>query len=80
MLRKFIEDRRGGLMVMAGLITPVVIIAGAAAVEYGNVVLRRTQLQNAVDNAAIAAAGELTLANSETYVVSLAKQIATTRG
>jgi Flp pilus assembly protein TadG len=76
MLRKFIDDTRGGLMVIAGLSVPVIVLAGAAAVEYGNVALRRTQLQNAADNAAVTSAGELTLANSEAYVTALAKQIA----
>jgi hypothetical protein len=76
MLRKFINDQRGGLMVLAGLTVPVVVLAGAATVEYGNVVLRRTQLQNAADNAAMTAARELTLANSDNYVISLAKQAA----
>jgi hypothetical protein len=66
-------------MMLAGLTVPVVVLAGAATVEYGNVVLRRTQLQNAADNAAVTAAGELTLANSEAYVLTLAKQIATTQ-
>jgi Flp pilus assembly protein TadG len=78
-LRDFIADTRGGLMAVAGLSIPVVVLAGAATVEYGNVALRRTQLQNAADNAAVTAARELTLANSETYVVNLAKQIARTQ-
>lgn len=64
---------------VAGVSVPVVILAGAATVEYGNVVLRRTQLQNAADNASLAAASELTLANSETYVISLAKKAAMAR-
>jgi Flp pilus assembly protein TadG len=78
MLRKFLRDTRGGLMMIAAFTVPAVVLAGAATVEYGNVALRRAQLQNAADNAAVTAANELTLANSDTYVTTLARQVAMT--
>jgi Flp pilus assembly protein TadG len=65
-------------MMLAGLTVPIVVLAGAATVEYGNLALRRTQLQNAADNAAVTAATELTLANSDTYVKTLAEKVART--
>lgn len=65
-------------MVVAGLSVPAIVLAGAATVEYGNIALRRTQLQNAADTAAITAANELTIANSDSYVTTLAKQVAMT--
>jgi hypothetical protein len=63
---------------IAGFALPAIVVAGAATVEYGNIVLRRTQLQAAADNAAVRAANELTLANSDTYVAGLAEQVART--
>jgi Flp pilus assembly protein TadG len=78
LLSRFRRNTRGGVALIMGLSAPVVVLGVAATVEYGNVALRRTQLQNAADNAALAAASELTLANSDIYVKSLAEQTAFT--
>jgi hypothetical protein len=59
---RFKQDRAGGVAVIFGLVFPVVIGLVAAAVEYGLLVHRRGQLQNAADAAALGAARELTLA------------------
>jgi Putative Flp pilus-assembly TadE/G-like len=62
LLSKFGRDRGGGVALVFGLALPVLLAAVAAAVEYGLLVHRRDQLQNAADMGAIAAARELSLA------------------
>jgi hypothetical protein len=62
LLSKFGRDRAGGVALVFGLVLPVLLAAVAAAVEYGLLVHRRDQLQNAADMGAIAAARELSLA------------------
>jgi Flp pilus assembly protein TadG len=59
---RFNQDRAGGVAVIFGLVFPVVIGLVAAAIEYGLLVHRRGQLQNAADAAALGSARELTLA------------------
>ena len=59
-----------------GLSAPAVVLGVAASVEYGNIALRRTQLQNAADNAALRAANELALVSSDTYIQNLAVEAA----
>ena len=62
LLSKFGRDRSGGVAILFGLVLPVLIGMVAAAVEYGLLVHRRNQLQNAADTGALAAARELSLA------------------
>ena len=79
LLTRFGANTRGGVALVMGLSAPAVVLGVAASVEYGNLALRRTQLQVAADNAAVIAANELTLANSDTYVQNLAVQTAYTK-
>src|SRR5262249_5722855 len=62
LLSKFGRDRSGGTALIFGLVLPVLLGMVAAAVEFGLLVHRRDQLQNAADLGAIAAARELSLA------------------
>ena len=59
---KFARDRAGGVAVAFALVLPVLLAAVAAAVEYGLLVHRRDQLQNAADMGALTGARELSLA------------------
>src|SRR5262245_1329454 len=62
LLSRFGRDRAGGVALVFGLVLPVMLGVVAAAVEYGLIVHRRDQLQNAADIGAITAARELSLA------------------
>ncbi len=62
LLGKLGRDRAGGVAVIFGLVLPVLLAVVAAAVEFGLLVHRRDQLQNAADLGAIASARELSLA------------------
>ena len=56
MLKKFIKSRDGAIAIMAGFLIPVVLVAGAGAVEYTNAVEVRRIAQDAADSAALVAA------------------------
>lgn len=62
--RSFVQDRRGGVLMVVGLAMPVLAMAVAAAVEYGSLASRRSTLQKAADAAALAGAQQLRLSNS----------------
>ena len=62
MLTRFGRDQAGGVQLVFGLVLPLLLGAVAAAVEYGLLVHRQDQLQNAADTGALAAARELSLA------------------
>jgi hypothetical protein len=64
--RKFRQSDAGSVAVIFGLALPVVIAMVAAAVDYGLLIHRRNQLQNAADTGALAAARELSLAAQST--------------
>jgi hypothetical protein len=63
-------DRSGSVAVSFGLVLPVILGVLAAAIEYGLLVHRRDQLQNAADTGALAAARELSLAAFSTSGVA----------
>jgi hypothetical protein len=63
-LTRFWRNQSGGVAIVFGIVLPVLLGGVAAAVEIGLLVHRRTQLQNAADGAALAAARELSLANT----------------
>ena len=55
----FLTDRRGNVVVAFGVVAPVVFLAMAAAVNYGELSRARAELQSAADAAAIAGARTL---------------------
>jgi Putative Flp pilus-assembly TadE/G-like len=74
--RRFGRDQAGGVAVLFGLILPVLIGVVATAIEYGLLLHRRSQLQNAADTGALAAARELSLATYSTNgTAALARSI-----
>jgi len=56
LLHRFRREERGNIAVMFALILPVVMLAGAFAVDEGSLYLERRQAQSVADLAAIAAA------------------------
>ncbi|MDB5513106.1 MAG: pilus assembly protein [Enterovirga sp.] len=75
MLRKFIQDKRGGILMMLGFLLPVLVLAVAAVVEYGSIAYRHSQLQKAADAASLTATQQLRLSNtSDTVVNSVARE------
>ena len=69
-LLSFLRSRTGSVLLIFGLGTPVIVLAIAAAVEYGSIAHRHTQLRRAVDGAALAAAQQLRIASSSDDVIS----------
>lgn len=61
--QRFVRDPRGSTVALFAVALPLLLTAGAAAIEYGHISMRRTQMQKAADAAAIMAAQELALAN-----------------
>jgi hypothetical protein len=74
--RSLLADEGGTVLVLFGLAVPVLLAGTSAAVEYASIINRRTALQSAADTAALAAAKELTLANSDSSVIATAKSAA----
>jgi Flp pilus assembly protein TadG len=75
-LRQLQADASGGVLLLFGLALPVLLGFGAAALEYGSLIKRRVELQNAADAAALVAAGELALAaTTDTRIASVAKAV-----
>lgn len=74
MLRKFVQDARGGVFLILGFLLPVLVLAVAAVVEYGSISYRHSQLQKAADAASLTATQQLRLSNTSDLVVdSVAK-------
>jgi hypothetical protein len=70
-------NQSGATLVMFGVSLPVVALAVAVAVEYASLANRRATLQVAADSAALAAATELSLANTtDQRVEAVAKSVA----
>lgn len=65
-----LKDRRGGTAILFAFSLPVLLGGASAAVEYGSLASRHTKLQSAADNAALATARELSLANADDNRVS----------
>jgi hypothetical protein len=70
LLKTFGHNRSGGVAVSFGLVVPVLLAVLAVAIEYGLLVHRREQLQNAADTGALAAARQLSLAAFNTSGVA----------
>ena len=68
-LQRFVSDARGGLMVTFALVFPVILLLLGSAIDYGNMLSRRTSLQASADAAALAGANELILANADVGVI-----------
>ncbi|KQO56131.1 hypothetical protein ASF22_09595 [Methylobacterium sp. Leaf87] len=62
---EFARDKRGGIVLIFALLLPVVTGMSAAAVEYGSLVKRRSELQRAADSGAIAGVNQFKLANTD---------------
>src|SRR5215468_8536929 len=65
-LRLLARSKAGGVLATFGLVTPVLLMGIAAAVDYGMFERGRGRLQAQVDSAAIAAAREMQLAQTNT--------------
>src|SRR4051794_39218735 len=75
--KRFRSDERGAVALILGLALPLLGIATAAAMEYASLFRQNVQLQKAADTAAVAAAKELTLANTnDANVASIARSMA----
>ena len=81
-IRRFGVETNGGVVLIFALAMPLLMGSVVAATEYGLLVKRRQQLQNAVDQAAFAGANQFLLANvdegtvktfAETTAVDLSK-------
>lgn len=73
-LPNLIQDERGGIALTFGLLLPLVLGSVAAAVEFGVLAHRTSQLQNAADAGALAAARQLSIARSSSDGVLSAAQ------
>ncbi|MEA2860415.1 MAG: hypothetical protein QOC72_2454 [Methylobacteriaceae bacterium] len=77
MRRLFWADNSGSVGLLVGLALPVLVGAVAVGNEYTHVAARRSNLQQAADSAALAAAQQLKLANaSDAVVTSIAQTTA----
>ena len=68
MIRQFMKAGRnsdGGVALLFALALPVLMGVSAAAVEYGSLVKRRSELQSAADSASIAGVNQFKLANAD---------------
>src|SRR5215470_19923939 len=66
MLRMLARCNAGGVLSTFGVVTPILLMGIAAAVDYGMFERGRTRLQAQVDSAAIAAAREMQMAQTDT--------------
>lgn len=74
----FITDRRGGVIVLAALLLPMLLMLVGGTINLGLLMLMDTKLQAATDAAAIAIAKELQLSNDmpdETRMIEVAKAV-----
>ena len=69
-LRTCLCDRSGSVAMTFGLVTPILLMVVAAAVDYSMFVSARARLQNQVDAAAIFSARELQMAKADEQKVS----------
>ena len=69
-LRALARSTAGGVLAIFGLVTPVLLMGIAAAVDYGMFERGRGRLQAQVDAAAIAAAREMQMAQADTVRIA----------
>ena len=74
-VQRFRTGKSGSLSLLAALSVPVLVMAVAATVEYGNLTKRRIELQKAVDAAALTAADRLRITQNSTVVESVARDV-----
>ena len=90
--RLFPGDRKGALAISFALAVPITAVAAGVTIEYANLTLQQTHLQQVADSAALASARELRMSNTVASTVTAtalsnvnalltgpAEQIATTR-
>ncbi|WP_370576935.1 vWA domain-containing protein [Shinella sp. PSBB067] len=75
LLSRLGSDRRGNFAMMTAFALPVILAAGGFAMDLSNMVLKKAELQDALDSAALAAASAL---SSDKKSVTEAKAIALT--
>jgi hypothetical protein len=78
--RKLLQDRRGAVGVLVGMLTPVVLGFAALGVEAGMWFAAKRSLQTAADAAAVSAAMELSSGLSEADVIAAAEADAARNG
>ena len=64
-IRELGRDRGGNVLLIFGLGLPVLMGLTSAALEYGSLVKRRTELQRAADGGSIAGVNQFKLANTD---------------
>lgn len=75
-LAKAFADARGSVAIVVAIAATALVITVGVAVDYGTMVAKRSDLQAAADAGSIAAARELTLANTlDSQVRSVARQM-----
>ncbi|WP_313193153.1 TadE/TadG family type IV pilus assembly protein [Shinella zoogloeoides] len=75
LLARLRDDRRGNFAMMTAFALPVILGAGGFAMDISNMVLKKAELQDALDSAALAAASALT---NDKKSITEAKAIALT--
>jgi Flp pilus assembly protein TadG len=73
-LRQWRRDRSGSVAMTFGIVTPILFMVVAAAVDYSMFVSARARLQNQVDAAAIFSARELQMAKADEGKISAVAQ------
>ncbi|MEM7299828.1 MAG: pilus assembly protein TadG-related protein [Pseudomonadota bacterium] len=66
---RLLNDKRGGIALYAGLTLPVAALAAGIAVDYSGISSARSNVQEAADAAAVAAAREMVLSNTSTSTI-----------
>jgi Flp pilus assembly protein TadG len=69
-LHALIGDRAGGIATTFGIVTPILLMAAAAAVDYGLFERERVRLQAQVDAAAVASAREMQMAKADSAKIA----------
>ena len=67
-LAAFARDRRGGIAATFALALPVIVVIAVGAIELSSLSADRSAMQAAADNAALAAAKELSVSSAEAVV------------
>lgn len=71
-LGRIVHDRRGGVALVFALVLPVLLLVVGSGIDFAQATMQRQRLQDIVDNAALAAARELGLADARRENVSAA--------
>lgn len=73
---RFWRDQRGGIGVAACVAFPLLVVAAGGTADYASLFRRQTQLQAAVDQAALMTAKELSVSGSDNYIVARGREVA----